>query len=305
MALVEPGAPTAFEGTLQPETGVEDLGAARPLWSDAWRRFRRNRMAMVGLGFIVLLVLVAIFAPLIAPFGFDERTDVSEAKPSLDHLFGTDALRYDLFSRVVWGARVSLRIGVLAALLSVVIGTVVGATAGFLGGLVDTLLMRFVDVLLSIPYIILAVAIATIMDRGENTVIVVIGLTAWLPIARIVRASFLALRKVEYVEAAEALGLSKLRIALRHVLPNAIQPIIIYGTVSIGNVILSEAALSFLQVGPQAPTPAWGLMVSEASGEISTNPHLVLFPGAAIFLTVVAFVLVGDGLRDALDPKLK
>jgi peptide/nickel transport system permease protein len=304
MALVEPGAPTAIEGGADP-TGIEALGEARPLRADVWRRFRRNRMAMVGVTFIVLLVLVAIFAPLIAPYGIEERTGDREVGPSMEHFFGTDSLGLDLFSRVVYGARVSLRIGILATALTMIIGVVVGGTAGFMGGPVDTLLMRTVDVFLAIPYIILAVAIATVMDRSENTVIIVLGLTAWLPVSRIVRSSFLALRRAEYVEAAEALGLSRWRIALRHVLPNSMQPILVYGTISIGSIILSEAALSFLQVGPQYPTPAWGLMVSEAQGEIASNPHLLLFPGAAIFLTVVAFVFVGDGLRDALDPKLK
>jgi peptide/nickel transport system permease protein len=311
MAVIEPGAPTAIEGEIDTSSS-EALGAARPLRADVWRRFRRNRMAMVGLAFVVLLVLVAIFAPLIAPYGFDERTGDSEVGPSMEHFFGTDSLGYDLFSRVVYGARVSLRIGIVATLLTMVIGVLVGGTAGFMGSTagalgryIDTGLMRFVDVFLAIPYIILAVAIATIMDRSQNTVIIVLGVTAWLPVSRIVRSSFLALGKVEYVEAAEALGLSRWRIALRHVLPNALQPIIVYGTISIGALILNEAALSFLQVGPQPPTPAWGLMVSEAKGEISSNPHLLFFPGAAIFLTVVAFVFIGDGLRDALDPKLK
>lgn len=310
MTLVERGA--ALEGGEVDLSSTEELGAARPLRADVWRRFRRNRMAMVGLGFVVLLVLVAIFAPLIAPYGITERTGVSEAGPSAEHWFGTDSLGRDLFSRVVYGARVSLRIGIVATVLTMIIGVLVGGTAGFMGStagrggrVTDTLLMRTVDVFLAIPYLILAVAIATIGDRSENTVIIVLGVTAWLPVSRIVRASFLSLGRLEYVEAAEALGFSRWRIALRHVLPNAMQPVIVYGTISIGQIILSEAALSFLQVGPQPPTPAWGLMVSEAQAEISSNPHLLLFPGAAIFLTVVAFVFVGDGLRDALDPKLK
>jgi peptide/nickel transport system permease protein len=305
MTLVEPGAPIAIEGGTEPG-GPEDIGEARPLRVEAWRRFRRNRAAMVALGIVVFLILVAIFAPLIAPYGIAERVRGEQRLgPSLDHLFGTDDLGRDVFSRVVFGARVSLRIGILSTLMAVGIGIVVGSTAGYVGGAVDTLLMRLVDVLLSIPYYVLAVAIAVVLSRGENTVIVVLGLTSWLPMARIVRSSVLSLRRLEYIEAARALGYSNRRIILRHILPNAIQPIIVYGTISVGSIILAEAALSFLQVGPLDPTPAWGLMVNDAQGSIRSDPHMLFFPGAAIFVTVVAFLFVGDGLRDALDPKLK
>jgi peptide/nickel transport system permease protein len=303
MTLVEP-TPTVLEGSVEP--GTEGFGEARPLRVEAWRRFRRNRAAMVALGFVVFLVLVAIFAPLIAPYGYAERIRGEQRlSPSMDHFFGTDAVGYDVFSRVVYGARVSVRIGILATLMAVVIGVFVGSVAGYVGGVVDTLLMRVVDVLLSIPYYVLAVAIAVVLSRSENTVIVVLGLTSWLPMARIVRSSVLGLRRLEYIEAARALGYSNARIIFRHVLPNAIQPIIVYGTISVGTIILAEAALSFLQVGPRPPTPAWGLMVNEASGQLRSDPHMLFFPGAAIFVTVVAFLFVGDGLRDALDPKLK
>jgi ABC-type dipeptide/oligopeptide/nickel transport system permease subunit len=165
--------------------------------------------------------------------------------------------------------------------------------------------MRLTDVGLAIPYVILAVVIATVLGRSENSVILIIGFTAWLPISRIVRASFLGLKQLEYVEAARALGFSNARIMFRHILPNALQPIIVYGTIAVGSVILTEAALSFLGVGPQPPTPAWGLMVADGKGQLVNAPHLLFFPGGAIFLTVLAFVFVGDGLRDALDPKLK
>jgi peptide/nickel transport system permease protein len=307
MTLVEPGAPQAIEGVSSP-TGVEDLGAARPLRADAWRRFKKNRMALVGVGIIVVLVLVALFADLIAPHGFDDpKLADRNPGPSLDHLFGTDRRGRDMFSRVVYGSRISLRIGFVTTLLLTSIGLTVGAAAGFFGRFVDTILMRVVDILLAIPYLVLAAAIAAIMTPGENSVIVAIGLTAWLPIARIVRSSFLGLKKQEYVEAARALGFSNVRIMGRHILPNALQPIIIYGTVSIGAVILSEAALSFLSLGPKPPSPAWGLMVNEALDRysIAREPWMFLFPSLAIFVTVIAFVLVGDGLRDALDPKQK
>ena len=305
MTLTDPAAPGAIEGTLRAGADA-DLGAARPLRADVWRRFRRNKLAMVGLGFIVFISLVAIFAPLIAPFEITERSSGAfRDGPSADHWFGTDGIGRDVFSRVVYGARVSLRIGVAATVMSLVIGLLLGAIAGFATGWLDTLIMRLTDVFLAIPYIVLAVAIATVAGRSENSVILILGLTGWLAICRIVRSSFLSLKQLEYVEAAQALGFSSWRIMFRHILPNALQPIIVYGTIAVGSVILSEAALSFLGVGPQDPTPAWGLMVSDGSGSIVNAPHLLFFPGAAIFLTVLSLVFIGDGLRDALDPKLK
>jgi peptide/nickel transport system permease protein len=296
-------APTVQAGAVE---AVEELGEARPLRADVWRRFRRNRLAMIGLGFVVFLVLVAIFAPLIAPYSITQReSGAFREPPSLDHIFGTDEIGRDVFSRVVFGARVSLRIGFSATLIALVIGLFMGAIAGFFGGAAETLIMRMTDVLLAIPYIVLAVAIATVVGRSENAIILILGATGWLGISRIVRASFLSLKRLEYVEAATALGFSRTRIMFRHILPNALQPIIIYGTILVGTVILSEAALSFVGVGPQEPTPAWGLMVSNAKSLLPSSPHMLFFPGAAIFLTVLAFVFVGDGLRDALDPKLK
>jgi peptide/nickel transport system permease protein len=259
----------------------------------------------VGLALITVVALVAIFAPLIAPFSITERSSEFRQGPSADHLFGTDAIGRDVFSRLVYGARVSMRIGLGATAISLVIGVLMGAVAGFFGRYTDTLIMRLTDVFLAIPYIILAVAIATVLGRSENSVLLILGFTGWMSVTRIVRASFLSLKQLEYVEAATALGFSRTRIMFRHILPNALQPIIVYGTILVGTVILSEAALSFLGVGPQDPTPAWGLMVADGKGSLVNAPHLLFFPGAAIALTVLSLVFVGDGLRDALDPKLK
>lgn len=304
MTVVEPTGPSAATPA---EPGVTELGAARPLRAEVWRRFRRNKLAVAGLVFLAMIVICAVFADLIAPYGFAERPTprVYRGGPSARHWFGTDGIGRDLFSRVIYGARVSLKVGILATSLSLTIGVLLGAIAGFFGGIVDTIVMRLTDVFLAIPYIILAVAIATLFGRSENSIIVVLGLTGWLAITRIVRATFLSLKQLEYVEAARALGFSRWRIITRHVLPNALQPIIVYGTIAVGTAILSEAALSFLGVGPQDPTPAWGLMVAQGKGDLVSASHLLFFPGAAIFLTVLAFVLVGDGLRDALDPKLR
>ncbi len=297
--------PTAGSMGTAAETPTADIQAARPLRADVWRRFRRNKLAVAGIAFIVLLILVAIFAPLVAPYSITERTGELRQPPSADHLFGTDRIGRDVFSRVVFGARVSLKVGILATIVSLIIGVAAGAAAGFLGGITETVVMRVTDIFLAIPYIILAVAIATVLGRGENTIIVVLGLTGWLAICRIVRSSFLSLRQLEYVEAATALGAGRLRIMFRHILPNALQPIIVYGTIAVGSAILAEAALSFLGVGAIPPTPAWGLMVDEGRGDLVNAPHLLYFPGGAIFLTVLAFQFVGDGLRDALDPRLR
>jgi peptide/nickel transport system permease protein len=297
--------PSSALETVEPDALVLAV-APRPLRKDVWKRFRQNKAAMAGLVFIVIIALAAIFAPLIAPFGITDRS-VGQYRqgPSSAHWFGTDTIGRDVFSRVIYGARVSLKIGLAASAISLIIGVLLGATAGFFGGILDTVISRITDVFLSIPYIVLAVAIASILGRSETTVILVLGLTGWLSICRIVRSSFLSLKQLEYVEAATALGYSRSRIMFRHMLPNALQPIIVYGTISVGSVILAEAALSFLGVGPQDPTPAWGLMVAEGKSLLAVAPHLLFFPGGAIFLTVVALVFMGDGLRDALDPKLK
>lgn len=288
------------------EAGIADVTEARPLRKDIWRRFTRNRLAVAGLVFLVLLVLVAIFAPLITSYDYAQISPDSRQPPSSAHWFGTDRIGRDVFTRVVYGARISLRIGFLATALSLIIGVALGAVSGLLGGWLDSLVMRITDILLAIPYIVLAIVIASVFGRSENSIILVLGLTGWLAITRIVRANFLSLRQTEYVEAATALGYSKLRIMNRHILPNALNPIIVYGTIAVGSVILAEAALSFLGVGPQDPTPAWGLMVSDAgAAALSTGPHMLIFPGLAIFLTVLAFVFIGDGLRDALDPRLR
>lgn len=298
---------TPMPGMASGEAGIADVGESRPMRKDVVKRFVGNPLAMIGLTFIVILILVAIFADFIAPMGFAERTDpqISRAGPGTDYWFGTDIIGRDVFSRVVYGARVSLKIGILSTAMILVIGVLFGAAAGYFGGWIDTILMRLTDVFLAIPYIVLAISIATVFGRSENAIILVLGATGWLPLSRIVRSSFLGLKQLEYVEAATSLGFSRRRIMFGHILPNAMQPVIVYGTVSIGSVILSEAALSFLGVGPQDPTPAWGLMVAQAQGALSTAPHLLLFPSFAIFLTVLSFVFVGDGLRDALDPKLK
>ena len=272
---------------------------------ELWRRFRRNRLASAGLVVIGLEVAAAVLAPFIT---FDDPGHVgsgaSLSPPSADHWFGTDLLGRDLYSRVVYGARVSLQVGIVAALIALAIGLVAGAAAGWYGGFVDGLVMRVTDVFLAFPYILAAIAVITAVGRGRTAVIVVLGLLGWMPIARLFRSSVLQAKLTEYVEAARALGVSDFGVVTRHILPNAIQPVVVYATIFVGTAVLSEAALSFLGAGITEPTAAWGLMVAQGKDFIFSSPHLLFFPGAAIFLTVLAFVFVGDGLRDALDPRL-
>jgi peptide/nickel transport system permease protein len=291
--------------TLDPTTTVPTNAELTPR-REVWLRFLDNRLAVAGAIAILLLVLLAVFAPLIAtqdPLAVDPVN--ARQPPSAEHWFGTDQIGRDLFSRVVYGARVSLRIGIGAAAIATVLGVTAGLAAGYHRGRVDALVMRATDVLLAFPYILAAIAIISVIGAGERTVILVLGLLGWLPIARVLRASVLQVTSLEYVQAARALGAGDLRIMLRHVLPNAIQPVIVYATLFVGTAVLSEAALSFLAVGVQEPTPAWGLMVNQGRRFLASSPHLLFFPGAAIFLMVTAFVFVGDGLRDALDPRLQ
>jgi peptide/nickel transport system permease protein/oligopeptide transport system permease protein len=271
---------------------------------DAWRRFRRNKLAVAGLVVIALLIVAAVFAPLITFYSPKALGPLSRGKPSLDHWFGTDVLGRDLYTRVVYGARVSLTIGVVAVVIATSVGIVVGALAGYYGGVIDALLMRATDVFLAFPYLLAAIVIVTVVGRGERSVILVLGLLGWMPLARLCRAGVLQVKQAEYVEAGRAVGCSDFRLITRHILPNAVQPVIVYATIFVGAAVLTEAALSFLGAGVSEPTAAWGLMVSQGRSFLVTSPHLLFFPASAILVTVMAFVFVGDGLRDALDPRL-
>jgi peptide/nickel transport system permease protein len=305
MSLISAELPGDGIGAPHGQAGIADVGTYVSSWREFWSRFKQNRLALGALVFLLLLLLLAIFADWVAPYGFSERPLKINTPPSWDHPFGTDQIGRDIMSRVIYGARISLRIGVLATVMSTSIGIVAGAVSGFFGGWVDSVISRIVDVFLAIPYIVLAVSIAAVMGRSENSVIIILGLTGWLFVQRIVRSSFLQLKEQEFVEAATALGFNRWRIMFRHILPNALQPIIVYAAIAVGSAILAEAALSFLGAGPVDPTPAWGLMVSTAKGRLKPAPYELLFPAIAIVVTVLSFLLIGDGLRDALDPKLK
>ena len=289
------------------EAGIADVAPQQSLGRDIWLRFRRNWMAMMGVAFVSILILAAIFAPLITKYSpITPNLKARKLPPfSGDHYFGTDRLGRDVFAQIVYGARISLKVGLLVAFSAALIGTIIGAVSGFVGGRVDGFVMRIVDIFLSVPYIILTVALVGIIGDGVGAVIIALALTGWFIDARVVRSSFLQLKEQEFVQAAKALGYSNARIIFRHILPNALQPVIVYTTLGIGASILGESALSFLAIGIKPPEPSWGLLVATNKGLMDTMPHLVFFPGAAIFLTVLSFTVIGDGLRDALDPRLK
>ncbi len=278
-------------------------------WAIAARHFRRNRMAMAGLAVMLLLYAITLLTPLIAPFDPAEQGDIVRMRylsPSWEHPMGTDKFGRDILSRVLYGARISLTIGFIAMGIGVAVGTIFGALAGYFGRAVDTVIMRFTDMMLSIPRLVLLIVVVALFERPDIwVVVVVLGLTGWMGVARIVRGEVLSLREREFVQAARALGMNDGRIIFRHIIPNTLAPIIVYATLGIGNTILVEAGLSFLGLGVQPPTPSWGNMIADGRDALITAWWIATFPGLAIVFTVTAFNLLGDGLRDALDPRLR
>jgi peptide/nickel transport system permease protein len=277
-------------------------------WDLAVRAFSRSRTAVAGLIVIVALYLVALLTPLIAPFDPTFQGDLQAERfvgLSAAHPLGTDQFARDVLSRLLHGTRISLSIGFVAVGISVTIGTLLGAIAGFVGGFVDGAIMRFVDMVISFPRLVLLITIIALFQASIFLIIAVLGLTLWPSTARIVRGEVLSLREREFVQAATALGYSKRRIILRHLIPNALAPVIVAATLGIGNTIVLEAGLSFLGLGVQPPTPSWGTMVADGRNVLLNAWWLSTFPGLAIVFTVLSFNLVGDGLRDALDPRLR
>jgi peptide/nickel transport system permease protein len=280
---------------------------SRGLWHDALRRLLRNRPALVGLFFIAVFVIGALLAPYIAPY--NPTTGVLSNNlqgPSLTHIMGTDLLGRDEFSRVLYGARISLTVGVVAVVFGLIFGTTVGAIAGGAGGLVDGFLMRVVDVLLAVPGILLAIGIVAWLGHGETQIMLAVGISYSPMFARLLRGSLLALRESDYVIAARSMGASPLRILMRHMLPNALTPLIVQATLAAATAIIDVAGLGFLGLGPGDPRIAeWGEMLTDSSRFLQSAPYLVFFPGAVIVISAVGFNLLGDGLREALDPRLK
>jgi peptide/nickel transport system permease protein len=293
---------------VQREQAREAAGGASPdgQWARAFRVFRRNRMALAGLMTIGVLYLVALLAPLLAPFDPTVQGNLLTHRltgPSPEHLLGTDQFARDILSRILYGARVSLGIAFVAVGIAVSIGTLLGAVAGFVGGRVDGLIMRFVDMVISFPRLVLLITIIALFRPSLLVIVVVLGLTQWPQVARIVRGEVLSLRERAFIEAGRALGFSRRRILGRHVIPNVLAPVIVAATLGIGDTIILEAILSFLGLGVQPPTPSWGIMVADGRTNLLGAWWIATFSGMAIVLTVLSFNLVGDGLRDAMDPR--
>ncbi|NTV36068.1 MAG: ABC transporter permease [Anaerolineaceae bacterium] len=282
---------------------------------DGIRHLLRHRSGQAGLIILAILVLMAIFADVISPY--DPTALLKEKRrqtPCIhilgcpadqpEHIFGTDGNSRDLFSRVVFGSRLSLQVGVATMTFAIIIGVLIGAIAGFVGGWLDNLLMRLMDVLMAFPSLLLAIAIVSVLGIGLINALLAIGIVSIPRFARLVRSTVLSVRELEYVQAAKALGASPMHILFKRILPNAVTPLIVQGTLGIATAILDSAALSFLGLGAEPPRPEWGLMLSEERNSIFSAPHLVFFPGIFIMLTVLGFNLLGDGLRDSLDPRL-
>jgi peptide/nickel transport system permease protein len=269
-------------------------------------RLRRNRLAIVGLCIMVVLVVVAVFAPWVAPYDFAAQ-NLSDAfePPCLKYLLGTDDFGRDILSRLIYGARISLQVGIFAVGLSMCVGGVLGAISGYYGGKIDDVIMRFMDILLSIPQILLAVTIAAALGPGLLNLTVAVGVSNIPSFARVVRGAVLSIVGQEYIEAAQCMGASDTWIIARHILPNCSAPIIVQATLRVAGAILAAAALSFLGLGIQPPTPEWGGMLSAARGYVRDYPYMTISPGLAIMITILALNFLGDGLRDAMDPKMK
>ena len=296
---------TAPAGTPPPK--AVPARASRGLWRDALRRLLRNPTAMIGLAIIAGFVLVAAFAPLIAPYDPLER-DPGQVfmPPSPDHLMGTDRQMRDVLSRIMYGARISLFVAVGSVVMGLAIGGTMGAVAGAFGGRVDTILMRITDVLLAIPGILLAIAIVVALDRGLPQIMFAVAVTNAPIFARILRGSLLSLRESDYVTASRSIGASGTRLLFRHLLPNSLSPLIVAATLALATAIIDVAGLGFLGLGPPDPrTPEWGTMLTDSTKFIRQAPWLLLFPGAAIVISAVGFNLLGDGLRESLDPRMK
>lgn len=295
------------KATRAPATGAQ-TALTRTLWGDALHRLLKNKLAVVGFCWIVVVIVIALSADLWVVQVLGDPTTVdptsSRLAPSALHPFGTDMLGRDVMSRVVYGARVSLMVGVIATAIALVSGLILGSLSAYFGGIWDAIIMRLGDIFLSFPYVLFVIAMLAVLGPGFINVFIAIGLLGWTSIARVLRSSILQVKESDYVLAARALGAGHLRIILRHILPNSLASVIVYGTMSIGSAIITESALSFLGLGIQPPTPSWGLMIAEGQTQLMAGQWwLTVFPGLAILLTVLSFTLLGDGLRDALDVK--
>ena len=273
---------------------------------DIWRQLRKNKLSVVALFVLIVMVLIAILAPVLAPYSYTKQdAKLSNAPPSSEHLLGNDKLGRDILSRLIYGSRQSLQMGVIAIAIAATIGILIGAVAGFYGGWVDNLIMRLLDIYQAIPMFLLCVALAAVMGPSLRNAIIALGIAIVPGFARMMRASVLTVREKEYVEAARAINKNDSIIILKHIMPNAIGPLIVQITMGVGSCILSGAALSFIGLGAQPPIPEWGAMISDARSTMRQYPTHAIYPGICIMICVLSCNLLGDGLRDALDPRLK
>lgn len=275
-------------------------------WAEAWYSFKKNKLALVGTGIVVFFILLAVFAPLIAPEGINDQAMKDRLQaPSAEHWFGTDDFGRDIFSRVIYGARISLWVGTFAVMGSLVVGCLLGIIAGYYGRWVDTLISRTFDIMLAFPSILLAIAIVAVLGPSLRNALIAIAVINIPNFGRLIRSRVLSVKEEEYIMAAKAIGMKDSRILFQHILPNSMAPIIVQGTLAIATAIIEAAALGFLGLGAEAPNPEWGKMLADAKQFMIQAPWTMIFPGLAIMLTVLGFNLMGDGLRDALDPRMK
>ena len=281
---------------------LADAEQGSSLWQDAWRRLKKNRMAVGGGAVLLFFVVVALLTPWLAPYAYEtQNLDLGASPPSADHWLGTDVFGRDVLTQIMYGGRVSLAVGFIATAVALLIGVTWGAVAGYVGGRVDAVMMRMVDILYALPFMIFIVLLMVVFGRNVLLLFLAIGAVEWLTMARIMRAQVQSLRQQEFVEAAISLGLSPAAIIRRHVIPNALGPIIVYTTLTIPSVMLLEAFLSFLGLGIQPPQTSWGLLISYGAETMEEYPWLLIFPGCALTLTLFSLNFLGDGLRDALD----
>ncbi len=284
-------------------------GSARPnttYHQDAWRRVKKNKLAMLGLYTIIAIIVIAVIGPWLSPLSYsDQNLNETNRPPSSDHWFGTDNLGRDLFIRVLYGARISLSIGIVASLINLTIGVAYGGIAGYLGGRIDRIMMNIVDVLYGIPVLLYVILLMVILTPGLTNIFIALGISYWLGMARIVRGQILSLKEQEYILAARTIGAGKWRILFNHLIPNSLGPIIITMTLAIPEAIFTEAFLSFIGLGVAAPMASWGVLASEGVASLRSYPFQLFFPAIAISITMLAFNFLGDGLRDALDPRVR
>ena len=293
------------DATYQVGLAEEKEEKGTSLWMDSYYRLKKNKMAVVSFFYLLLQATAAIFAPLIVPFSYEETDLILGAvPPDATHWFGTDDLGRDLFTRTLYGARVSLAIGVLAAFVSVVIGIAYGAISGFVGGRTDYIMQRVLEILYAMPFMLFVIILMVMAGRNIYVMFIALGAIQWLSMARIVRGQVISLKRMEYVDAARAIGVSNLKIIFRHMVPNVMGPVIIYTTLTIPAVVLEEAFLSFLGLGVQEPMSSWGTLINDGVAAMEVYPWMLIFPCSTLILTLLALNFIGDGLRDALDPKV-